>query len=327
MRRRRVVPDQPSAGQHPASSSVAYLHPVMDSRPEPEVRTGGVGVAGRASTASAGPPASSTSRTSVPAGARSPRAARSCCRRRDRHPEAADALRHRPGRAPARVRHRRASWTRRASAPTSTTTSRAGACGRRPGRWSRTPRSGGRSGCSPTPEPGLDRPDLMMHYGSVPFDMNTVRWGYPTTENGFCLTPTSPAGARAARCGCARRDFRDRPRVDPRYFTDPEGHDMAVMTAGVQAGAADRRAAGADGVGGPRARPGPGRGDRRRARRLHPQDPQHRLPPGLHGEDGPGRRPGRRGRPAAAGAGGEGLRVADASVLPFLPAINPNITA
>ncbi|CAM5621251.1 NAD/NADP-dependent betaine aldehyde dehydrogenase [Streptomyces canarius] len=28
-------------------------------------------------------------------------------------------------------------------------------------------------------EPGLDRPDLMFHYGSVPFDMNTARWGYP----------------------------------------------------------------------------------------------------------------------------------------------------
>ena len=40
-----------------------------------------------------------------------------------------------------------------------------------------------------TSEEGLDRPDLMMHYGSVPFDMNTARWGYPTTENGFCLTP------------------------------------------------------------------------------------------------------------------------------------------
>ena len=28
-----------------------------------------------------------------------------------------------------------------------------------------------------TSEAGLDRPDLMMHYGSVPFDMNTARWG------------------------------------------------------------------------------------------------------------------------------------------------------
>jgi choline dehydrogenase len=30
------------------------------------------------------------------------------------------------------------------------------------------------------------------------------------------------------------RDFRDRARVDPRYFTDPEGHDMAVMLHGVK---------------------------------------------------------------------------------------------
>jgi choline dehydrogenase len=29
-------------------------------------------------------------------------------------------------------------------------------------------------------------------------------------------------------------DFCDRPRADPRYFTDPEGHDMAVMLHGVR---------------------------------------------------------------------------------------------
>ena len=40
-----------------------------------------------------------------------------------------------------------------------------------------------------TTQPGLDRPDLMFHYGSVPFDMHTVRQGYPTSENTFCLTP------------------------------------------------------------------------------------------------------------------------------------------
>ena len=40
-----------------------------------------------------------------------------------------------------------------------------------------------------TSEEGLDRPDLMMHYGSVPFDLNIVRYGYPTSENTFCLTP------------------------------------------------------------------------------------------------------------------------------------------
>src|SRR5699024_10628723 len=34
-----------------------------------------------------------------------------------------------------------------------------------------------------------DLPDLMMHYGSVPFDMHTLRQGYPTAENSFALTP------------------------------------------------------------------------------------------------------------------------------------------
>jgi choline dehydrogenase len=81
---------------------------------------------------------------------------------------------------------------------------------------------------------GLDRPDLMMHYGSVPFDLNTVRWGYPTTDNGFCLTPNVTRGRSRGTVRLRSRDFRDRPRVDPRYFTDPEGHDMAVMLHGVR---------------------------------------------------------------------------------------------
>jgi choline oxidase len=29
-------------------------------------------------------------------------------------------------------------------------------------------------------------------------------------------------------------DYRDKPKVDPRYFTDPEGHDMRVMVAGLR---------------------------------------------------------------------------------------------
>lgn len=82
--------------------------------------------------------------------------------------------------------------------------------------------------------PGLDRPDLMMHYGSVPFDLNTVRWGYPTTENGFCLTPNVTRGRSRGTVTLRSRDFRDKARVDPRYFTDPEGHDERVMLAGLR---------------------------------------------------------------------------------------------
>ncbi len=83
-------------------------------------------------------------------------------------------------------------------------------------------------------EDGLDRPDLMMHYGSVPFDMNTLRHGYPTTENGFSLTPNVTHARSRGTVRLRSRDFRDKPMVDPRYFTDPEGHDMRVMVAGIR---------------------------------------------------------------------------------------------
>ena len=74
----------------------------------------------------------------------------------------------------------------------------------------------------------------MMHYGSVPFDMNTVRWGYPTAENAFCLTPNVCRGRSRGTVRLRSRDFRDRARVDPRYFTDPDGHDERVMLHGVK---------------------------------------------------------------------------------------------
>lgn len=79
-----------------------------------------------------------------------------------------------------------------------------------------------------------DHSDLMMHYGSVPFDMNTLRHGYPTTDNGFCLTPNVTQGRSRGTVRLASRDFRDRAKVDPRYFTDPEGHDELVMLAGIR---------------------------------------------------------------------------------------------
>ncbi|HJT03924.1 MAG TPA: GMC oxidoreductase [Pseudonocardiaceae bacterium] len=175
-------------------------------------------------------------------------------------------------------------------------------------------------------QPGLDRPDLMMHYGSVPFDMNTVRWGYPTTTNGLCLTPNVTRGRSRGTVRLRSRDFRDRPKVDPRYFTDSDGHDIAVMLAGI-----------------------------RLARRIAAQPP---LQAWIHRELAPGAgtvtdgelidycrkthntvyHPAGTARMGAVGDpqavldpqlrvnGVTGLRVADASVMPLLPAVNPNIT-
>jgi choline oxidase len=86
---------------------------------------------------------------------------------------------------------------------------------------------------APTRE-GLDRPDLMMHYGSVPFDMHTLRHGYPTSENTFCLTPNVTHAKSRGTVRLRSRDYRDKPRLDPRYFTDPEGHDMRVAVEGIK---------------------------------------------------------------------------------------------
>lgn len=83
-------------------------------------------------------------------------------------------------------------------------------------------------------QPGLEAPDLMFHFGTEPFDMNTASEGYPTTTNGFSLTPNV---ARAKSQGTVRlrsANPADPPRIDFAYFTDPEGHDERVLVAGVK---------------------------------------------------------------------------------------------
>jgi choline dehydrogenase-like flavoprotein len=177
-----------------------------------------------------------------------------------------------------------------------------------------------------TVDDGLTQPDLMMHYGSVPFDMNTLRRGYPTTDNGFCLTPNVTQGHSRGTIRLRSRDFRDRARVDPRYFTDPDGYDERIMLAGV-----------------------------RLARRIAEQTPlahwvARELAPGpdavtddelldyVHRCHNTVYHPAATARMGAAKdpmavldpelrvKGVSGLRVVDASAMPKLPAVNPNIT-
>ncbi|AQU70291.1 GMC family oxidoreductase [Streptomyces niveus] len=173
-------------------------------------------------------------------------------------------------------------------------------------------------------EPGLDRPDLMFHYGSVPFDMNTYRRGYPTTDNAFCLTPNV---TRARSLGTVRlrsRDFRDKPKVDPRYFTHE--HDIRVMTYGLrlarEIAAQEPMAAwkGQELAPGPEARSDEELLDYIRKTHntvYHPAGTVRMGP--ADDADSPL-------DPRLRVKGVTGLRVADASVMPFLPAVNPCIT-
>ncbi|MBV9798734.1 MAG: GMC family oxidoreductase N-terminal domain-containing protein, partial [Solirubrobacterales bacterium] len=177
-----------------------------------------------------------------------------------------------------------------------------------------------------TSQEGLDRPDLMMHYGSVPFDMNTARWGYPTTENGFCLTPNVCRGRSRGTVRLRSRDFRDRARVDPRYFTDPEGHDERVMAFGMRlARKIVSQPAMAEWAGQELA-PGP---DAQTDDELI--DYMHKTHntvyhPACSAHMGPDSDPLAVVDPRLRVRGVRCLRIADGSILPFLPAINPCIT-
>ena len=173
---------------------------------------------------------------------------------------------------------------------------------------------------------GLDRPDLMMHYGSVPFDLNTVRWGYPSTDNGFCLTPNVTRGRSRGTVRLRSRDFRDRARVDPRYFTDPDDHDMAVMLTGVKLA---RRIAEQPSLKEWVARelaPGPDAVTDDELVGYITRTHNTVYHPACTAKMGPDSDPMAVVDPQLRVRGVSGLRVADASIMPFLPAINPNIT-
>lgn len=175
-----------------------------------------------------------------------------------------------------------------------------------------------------TTEDGLDRPDLMFHYGSVPFDMHTLRQGYPTTENGFCLTPNVTHARSRGTVRLRSIDFRDKPKVDPRYFTDP--HDMRVMVAGIklarrivsQPAMADW--AGAELYPGPDVQTDDEIADYIKRTHNTVYHPAGTVRMGAPDDDSSPLDPELRVKGVA------GLRVADASVMPELTTVNPNIT-
>ena len=177
-----------------------------------------------------------------------------------------------------------------------------------------------------TTEPGLDRPDLMMHYGSVPFDMHTLRQGYPTTENGFCLTPNVTQARSRGTVRLRSIDYRDKPKVDPRYFTDPEGHDMRVMIAGIrEAREIVSQPAMADWAGtelypGPRAETDEQLADYVRRTHNTVYHPAGTVRMGAAEDDLSPLTPDLRVK------GVSGLRVCDGSAMPRLVTVNPNIT-
>jgi choline dehydrogenase-like flavoprotein len=77
--------------------------------------------------------------------------------------------------------------------------------------------------------------DIMCHCYQIPFDFNTARLGYDTPTNAFCMTPNIPRPRSRGRLYLTSADPQVKPALDFRYFTDPEGYDAATIVAGLKA--------------------------------------------------------------------------------------------
>src|SRR5258707_14580049 len=77
-------------------------------------------------------------------------------------------------------------------------------------------------------------PDVMMHFGLVPFDWNTAPLGYPTAPDGFSLTPNVPHAKSEGTVRLRSPNPKDPPLIDFRYFTDPEGYDERILLEGMK---------------------------------------------------------------------------------------------
>jgi choline oxidase len=82
--------------------------------------------------------------------------------------------------------------------------------------------------------PASPLPDLMFHFGVVPFDWNTVPLGYPTAPSGFSMTPNVTRAKSEGVVRLRSSNPADVPLIDFRYFTDPEGYDETILLEGMK---------------------------------------------------------------------------------------------
>jgi choline dehydrogenase len=168
-------------------------------------------------------------------------------------------------------------------------------------------------------------PDIMFHFYARPYDVDTVARGYPTSPRAFAISPNVAHACSEGRVRLTSSDPAAVLSIEPRYFSDPDGHDRRVMLAGM-----------------------------RFAREILGRRPlatwiERELAPGSEVTDealldyaisvsDTSYHPSGTCRMSAVGdpstvvdpelrvRGIEGLRVADASVFPAIPTLNPNIS-
>jgi len=170
-----------------------------------------------------------------------------------------------------------------------------------------------------------ERPDLMYHTYQIPFTFNTERLGYRVPDHAICMTPNVPRPRSKGRLWLLSANPNVKPALDFGYFTDEEGYDTRTVVDGLKL-AREVAATGSFKAWLKREiAPGPGiTGDdelSRYGRAAHHTvyHPAGTCKMGAADDDSAVVDPALRVR------GLEGLRIADASVFPTIPTVNPMV--
>ncbi|MDQ0582997.1 GMC family oxidoreductase [Streptomyces rishiriensis] len=83
-------------------------------------------------------------------------------------------------------------------------------------------------------DPGHPGPDLMFHFYQVPFTDNPERLGYERPPHGVSMTPNIPKPKSRGRLYLESADPSVKPALDFRYFTDEDDHDGRTLVDGIR---------------------------------------------------------------------------------------------
>lgn len=83
-------------------------------------------------------------------------------------------------------------------------------------------------------DPDHQGPDLMFHFYQIPFTDNPERLGYERPAHGVSMTPNIPKPRSRGRLFLTSADPEVKPALDFRYFTDEDDHDGRTLVDGIR---------------------------------------------------------------------------------------------
>lgn len=83
-------------------------------------------------------------------------------------------------------------------------------------------------------DPEAEGPDLMFHFYQIPFTDNPERLGYERPEHGVSMTPNIPKARSRGRLYLTSADPEVKPALDFRYFEDVNDYDGRTLVDGIK---------------------------------------------------------------------------------------------